>query len=107
MTNALGNAWLARKAIKKLSFNFTLHGRLSAVWLQAILTASLQNFARSQRIPVDTLGFSVEVTKGWQLDPAEYSPGCCYIDGLELEAARYAYYHLRRPTTIHKLGLRQ
>lgn len=62
--------------------------------MQALLTASLQNYARSHRIPVDTLGFTVEVTKGRQIDPGESSPGCCYIDGLHLEGARYDFYCL-------------
>eukprot|EP00884_Botryococcus_braunii_P017803 jgi/Botrbrau1/4706/Bobra.0218s0027.1 len=63
---------------------------LSGVFFpQAILTANLQNYARSQRVPVDTLGFAFEITKCWQLDPAASAAGSFYIDGLYLEAARW------------------
>lgn len=59
--------------------------------LQAFLTGTLQNYARKQGLPIDTVSFDVQVME----DPGHGSTcttgpeNGCYIRGLFLEGARW------------------
>ncbi len=78
-----------------LSSWFT-HGPPPCFWLpgfffvQSFLTAGLQNFARRQRMPIDTVGFDFEVlpVEDPATIPSEPSAGV-YVHGMFLEGAKW------------------
>ena len=56
---------------------------------QAFLTGTLQNFARSEEVPIDTISFDFEVL---DVDPETITTppaSGCYVRGLFLEGARW------------------
>lgn len=56
---------------------------------QAFLTGTLQNFARKQKIPVDTVSFEYQVISTPRKEIKEGPTDGCYIWGLYLEGARW------------------
>jgi dynein heavy chain len=67
---------------------------------QAFLTATLQNYARSQQIAIDRLTFDFKVHDEWELDGSNLKehPDCgTYSWGMFLEGCRW-------DNTIHALG---
>lgn len=78
--------------------------------MQAFLTGTLQNYARKNALPIDTVSFGFEVMDDLTSQPAASSDGGsssssgiaapqdgCYVRGLFLEGARW-------DSQEHKLG---
>ncbi len=56
---------------------------------QAFFTGTMQNYARSKALPIDTLQFDYKyLVEPWEKIPAKPAAGC-YIRGLFLEGARF------------------
>jgi len=64
---------------------------------QGFLTGTLQNFARSASISIDTIAFDFEVVKEPASEIKQRPTSGCYITGLYLEGARWEY-------SIHELS---
>ena len=56
---------------------------------QAFLTGTLQNFARAQQMPIDTLSFDYNIVSTSVSDISEKPKDGCFIYGLFLEGARF------------------
>ncbi|XP_030213444.1 dynein heavy chain 1, axonemal [Gadus morhua] len=56
---------------------------------QAFLTGTLQNYARSSRLSIDTIGFTFKVITTPASDIVELPSRGCYVHGLYLEGARW------------------
>lgn len=76
--------------------NWIAHGKPSVFWIsgfffpQAFLTGTLQNYARKQTFPIDTVSFSFEIQD--RLVESQINRGPvdgCYIKGLYMEGARW------------------
>ena len=87
-------AWI-EDLIKRMEFITTWvdNGPPAVFWIsgfffpQAFLTGTLQNYARKQQLPIDTISFKFKVKKDSEMKKAP-SDGC-YINGLFLEGARW------------------
>ncbi|XP_070580015.1 dynein axonemal heavy chain 1-like isoform X2 [Ptychodera flava] len=71
------------------------HGIPSVFWIsgfffpQAFLTGTLQNYARSSLISIDTISFDFKVIKDSDTELKERPETGCYIRGLFVEGARF------------------
>lgn len=86
--------------LERLKFieNWIDQGCPSCYWIsgfffpQAFLTGTLQNFARKNTYPIDTVSFSFQVMDHLQPEAVPSGPeDGCYIRGLFLEGARWDY----------------
>ncbi|KAH8941010.1 hypothetical protein BDL97_14G015200 [Sphagnum fallax] len=59
---------------------------------QAFLTGTLQNFARKNKMPIDTVAFDFVASDHLSIESIKQAPvDGCYIRGLSLEGARWDY----------------
>ncbi|KAJ9504717.1 hypothetical protein QJQ45_010696, partial [Haematococcus lacustris] len=72
------------------------HGCPAAYWIsgfffpQAFLTGTLQNYARKNTLPIDTVSFSFQIMDSLEADAVVCGPeDGCYIRGLFMEGARW------------------
>ncbi|RYY35163.1 hypothetical protein EON62_02715, partial [archaeon] len=90
-------SWVA-DLIERLAFitHWVEHGSPAVYWIsgfffpQAFLTGTLQNYARKQSIPIDTLSFAFHFLNHKPYEGIASKPeDGCYVRGLYLEGARF------------------
>jgi dynein heavy chain len=90
------NSWVT-ELLDRLTFinDWVVEGIPSCFWIsgfyfpQAFLTGTLQNYARKNKLPIDTLEFSFTVLDRPYEELTEKPEDGCYIRGLFLEGARW------------------
>lgn len=60
--------------------------------MQAFLTGTLQNYARKEQLPIDTVSFSFNIIDSMNAEEVETPPADgCYVRGLFMEGARCVF----------------